>query len=274
MIVTDNSGLLTTPPRLQVRSRSFLGTAVITVALVVVFVLSWRGTGFSGSALVSGWHGMVDFLQQAWPPDLDWDEVVKPALDATKITLYTAFLGTALSIPFSLALAILGARTTTPNLVVYQSSRSVLSLLRAVPEVVFALIFVTAVGLGPFPGVLALLFHNVGVMGKLWSEAIETVDQGPVDALRVAGARREQVVAHAVMPAVAPQFLGLLLYRFDVNVRASLVLGLVGAGGIGFLINQSIKLFQFDRMLTQILIVLALVVIVDNISALLRKRLA
>jgi len=90
----------------------------------------------------------------------------------------------------------------------------------------------------------------------------------------VAGARRSQVVAHAIVPTVSPQFVGLLLYRFDVNVRASLVLGLVGAGGIGFLINQSIQLFQFDQMLTQILIVLALVIVVDNISAILRKRVA
>jgi len=262
------------PPRLRVRSRQFLGIALIGAGLTAVFVLAWRDTGMSGSALVSGWHGMVDFFQQAWPPDLDWDEVVKPALEASKITLYTAFLGTVLSIPWALLMAVLGARTTTPNLVVYHGTRSVLSFLRAVPEVVFALVFVTAVGLGPFPGVLALLFHNIGVMGKLWSEAIETVDEGPVEALRVAGASRGQVVAHAVMPAVAPQFVGLLLYRFDVNVRASLVLGLVGAGGIGFLINQSIKLFQFDKMLTQILIVLLLVVVVDNISALLRRRVA
>ena len=198
--------------------------------------------------------------------------MVRPALEASKLTLYIAFLGTVLSIPPALVLAVLGARTTTPNVVVYQVSRSLLSFLRGVPEVVFALVFVTAVGLGPFPGVLALLFHNVGVMGKLWSEAIETAEEGPVEALRVAGARRAQIVAHAVVPAVLPQFVGLLLYRFDVNVRASLVLGLVGAGGIGFLINQSIKLFQFDVMLTQILVVLALVVVVDNLSAVLRKR--
>jgi phosphonate transport system permease protein len=272
MTVVDQNARLVPPSRLRPWSRGFLVAAAIGVGLTVVFVLAWRGTGFSGTALVQGWHGMVDFVQQAWPPDFNWSEVVHPALDATKITLYTAFLGTVLSIPFALVVAVLGARTTTPSIVVYQSSRSILSFLRAVPEVVFALVLVTAVGLGPFPGVLALLFHNVGVMGKLWSEAIETVDEGPVDALRVAGASRGQVVAHAVMPAVAPQFVGLLLYRFDVNVRASLVLGLVGAGGIGFLINQSIKLFQFDVMLTQILIVLALVVIVDNISAFLRKR--
>jgi len=260
------------PPRLRIRSRDSVVTALIGAGLVAVFVLAWRGTGMSGSALVAGWHGIVDFFEQAWPPDLSWSQVVEPALQATKITLYTAFLGTVLSIPAALLMAVLGARTTTPNGIVYQGARSVLSLLRAIPEIVFALVFVTAVGLGPFPGVLALVFHNVGVMGKLWSEAIETVDDGPVDALRVAGARRPQVVAHAVMPAVAPQFVGLLLYRFDVNVRASLVLGLVGAGGIGFLINQSIKLFQFDVMLTQILIVLVLVVVVDNVSAVLRRR--
>ena len=97
-------------------------------------------------------------------------------------------------------------------------------------------------------------------MGKLWAESIEAIDYGPVDAMRVGGASRTQVVSHAVVPAVTPQFVGLLLYRFDVNVRSSLVLGLVGAGGIGFLINESIKLFRFDEMLTHILVVLVLVV--------------
>src|SRR5262245_32444279 len=274
MTTLQQSPRIPAPPRIELRSRGFVTTSIAVVLLAVVFVLAWRATDMSGSALVSGWRGMVDFFDQAWPPDLNWSEVVKPALEAAKITLYIAFLGTVISIPSALILAVLGARTTSPNIVVYQAARSLLSFLRAVPEVVFALVFVTAVGLGPFPGVLAIVFHNVGVMGKLWSEAIETADEGPVDALRIAGAKRTQVVAHAVVPAVAPQFVGLLLYRFDVNVRASLVLGLVGAGGIGFLINQSIKLFQFDVMLTQILVVLAMIVIVDNVSAVLRKRVA
>lgn len=126
------------------------------------------------------------------------------------MTLWTTLLGTTFSIPASLALAVLAARNTTPNAGVYQVARSILSFLRAVPDIVFALVFVTAVGL--------------------------------------------------------------LLYRFDVNVRSSLVLGLVGAGGIGFLINESIKLFRFDEMLTHILVVLALVLVVDNVSALVRKR--
>jgi phosphonate transport system permease protein len=262
------------PPRPALRSWRGLGIAATALALAAFFVLSWRNTGFSIGALVDGWNGMADFLGDAIPPDLDWDQVLHPSLDAALVTLYIAFLGTVLSIPFALTLAILGARTTAPSVAVYQASRSLLSFLRAVPEVVFALIFVTAVGLGPFPGVLALLFHNVGVMGKLWSEAIEEIDLGPVEALRTTGARGPQVVANAVVPAVTPQFIGLLLYRFDVNVRASLVLGLVGAGGIGFLINQSIKLFRFDEMLTHILVVLVLVVVVDNLSALIRRRIA
>jgi phosphonate transport system permease protein len=158
--------------------------------------------------------------------------------------------------------------------VVYQAARSLLSFLRAVPDVVFALVFVTAVGLGPFPGVLALVCHNTGVMGKLWAEAIEDADPGPAQALRTAGAGRVQVAAHALLPTVTPQLVGLLLYRFDVNVRSSLVLGLVGAGGIGFLINQSIKLFRFDQMLTHILVVLVLIVAVDQLSAAVRRRIA
>lgn len=189
------------------------------------------------------------------------------------VTLWIGLLGTTVSIPFALGLAVLGARNTTPNAIVYQVARSILSFFRAVPDVVFALIFVTAVGLGPFAGVLALICHNTGVMGKLWSEAME-IDQGPVDALRTNGAGRVQVVSHAVLPAVVPQFVGLMLYRFDVNVRSSLVLGLVGAGGVGFLINKSIKTFQFDEMLTYILIVLVLIVAVDLASAAIRRRLA
>jgi phosphonate transport system permease protein len=147
-----------------------------------------------------------------------------------------------------------------------------MSSLRAVPEVVYALVFVTAVGLGPFPGVLALVVHNAGVMGKLWSEAMEEVDPGPVDALRTSGASRGQLILHAVLPAVLPQSLGLLLYRLDVNVRASLVLGLVGAGGVGFLIDQSVNLFRFDQMVSYIALVLVMVIAVDQLSAAVRRR--
>ncbi|WP_214413599.1 phosphonate ABC transporter, permease protein PhnE [Sphaerisporangium fuscum] len=257
------------PPR---RPRPSPVTSAVVVALVAAHVLAWRGTDFSPAALVQGWRGMADFLGQALPPDLSWSRVLAPGIGATLVTLAIGLLGTTLSAPFALGLALLAARTTTPGRGVYQAARSVLSFLRAVPDVVFALVFVTAVGLGPFAGVLALIFHNTGVMGKLWADAMEEIDQGPGDALRTNGASRLQVAAHAVLPSVAPQLVGLLLYRFDVNVRSSLVLGLVGAGGIGFLVNQSIKLFRFDEMTTHLILVMVLVVAVDQLSALVRRR--
>jgi phosphonate transport system permease protein len=264
---------LAVPPR---RNRNVVwgvGLAV-TAAVVGVHIYAFMVTDFSAQALVTGWEGMVRFVGEATPPVTTWETVVKPGIEACGVTLAIGLLGTTLSIPFSLAFAVLGARTTSRNPVVYQVARAIMSFFRAVPDVVFALVFVTAVGLGPFAGVLALICHNTGVMGKLWSEAMEEVDQGPVEALRVAGASNAQTAAHVVLPSVVPQCVGLLLYRFDVNVRSSLVLGLVGAGGIGFLINQSIQLFRFDEMMTYILMVLVLVVVVDLVSVGVRRLLA
>lgn len=261
------------PPRPS-RGRRGLVTAALAAAVVVAHVVAIRQTEVSPAALVAGWDGMVRFLSSAFPPDLNWELVVRPGIEAAITTFWIGLLGTTLSIPLALLLTVLGARNTTPGVVVYQVARSVMSFLRAVPDIVFALIFVTAVGLGPFPGVLAILLHNAGVMGKLWSETLEEMDQGPVTALRTTGAGRVQVIAHAVLPSVVPQLVGLLLYRLDVNVRSSLVLGLVGAGGIGFLINKSIKLFQFDEMATYIVIVLVLIIAVDQVSGAVRRRLA
>lgn len=244
---------------------------IVAVLLLAAHVVAWSATEISVSALVEGAGGMADFLSEAVPPDFGSDVLAESA-SASVVTLWIGLLGTTLSIPGSLVLALLATRGTAPGWL-YQPARGLLSFLRAVPDVVFALIFVTAVGLGPFPGVLALLCHNIGVMGKLWAETLEDADPGPAQALRSAGAGRVQVAAHALLPVVTPQLVGLLLYRFDVNVRSSLVLGLVGAGGIGFLINQSIQLFQFDELLTHILVVLVLIVAVDQLSALARRLL-
>lgn len=259
------------PPR-----RKHLGVLglVILVLLVAVHVVAWRNTSISVSALVTGWHGLQNFFSTAIPPDISWNGVVGPGISAALVTFYMGLLGTTLSIPTAFVLALLASRATNRNAWIYQAARTLLSTLRAIPEVVFALVFVAAVGLGPFPGVLALIFNNTGVMGKLWAEAMEESDLGPRDALRVAGGSSVQVASNAVLPTALPQIIGLLLYRLDVNVRSSLVLGLVGAGGIGFLINQSIQLFRFDQMITQILIVLVLVVAVDQVSAFVRKRIA
>lgn len=256
------------PVRDAWRSRAVLGAALLVLAVALVY--SWIQTGISVDALIRGWHGMADFIRNAFPTDTG---VISDGIHACGTTLAIALLGTVLSIPTSLVLALLGSRTIVGSGAHYQAVRFVMSFLRAVPDIVFALVFVTAVGLGPFPGVLAIMCHNSGVMSKLWSEAMEQSDQGPVAALRTAGASRVQIALHAVLPAIVPQFVGLLLYRFDVNVQSSLVLGLVGAGGIGFLINQSISLFKFQEMMTYIIMVLILIVTVDVVSGVVRERL-
>ncbi|MCW3844848.1 phosphonate ABC transporter, permease protein PhnE [Micromonospora yasonensis] len=269
--VASEAPRLAVPPKPR-RPRAALLGWVAAGLVVGAHLMAWSATEISLGNLVAGWQGMARFLAEAIPPDLS-PQVLADSVAGALVTLWIGLLGTTLSIPASLALALLAARATTPAPGIYQAARGLLSFLRAVPDVVFALIFVTAVGLGPFPGVLALVCHNVGVMGKLWAETLEDADPAPAQALRSAGAGRLQVASHALLPSVTPQLIGLLLYRFDVNVRSSLVLGLVGAGGIGFLINQSIQLFQFDQMLTHILVVLVLIVVVDRVSAIVRRRL-
>jgi phosphonate transport system permease protein len=157
-------------------------------------------------------------------------------------------LGTTLSIPFALFLALLGARTTSKNVVVYQLARGLMSFFRSVPSFVWGLIYVTAVGLGAFPGVLAIITHNMGS----WA----------------------QTATHAVLPSVIPEFTSLFLYRVDVNVRDSLTLGVVGAGGIGFYLTQAIQEFQFNVMMTYVLMVMVMVTALDLLSAWLRRRIA
>jgi phosphonate transport system permease protein len=269
---------LPVPPRRRT-ARSLVTMAVVLAVVVGLHVVAVRETQFSPAELVSGWHGIWSFLfgdrrtAGAFPPDLHW-KIIGPALGQCVVTFSMGLLGTTLSIPFALFLALLGARTTSKNVVVYQLARGLMSFFRAVPSFIWGLIFVTAVGLGPFPGVLAIITHNMGVMGKLWSEAMEETDQGPVEALRSAGASSAQTAAHAVLPSVIPQFTSLFLYRVDVNVRDSLTLGVIGAGGIGFYITQAIQEFQFNVMMTYVLMVLVMVIALDLLSAWLRGRIA
>lgn len=269
---------LPVPPRPRRTRTLIVGTAVAAVVLALHGV-AVHETNFSITALAKGWHGIWSFLfgdattTGALPPDLSWS-TIGPALGQCLVTFSMGLLGTTLSIPIALGLALLGARTTSRNPLVYQLARGLMSFCRAVPSFIWGLVFVTAVGLGAFPGVLAILVHNMGVMGKLWSEAMEEVDRGPVEALRSSGASSAQTATHVVLPSVLPQFISLFLYRVDVNVRDSLTLGIVGAGGIGFYITQAIQEFQFNQMMTYVLMVLVMIVALDLLSAALRRRVA
>ena len=150
--------------------------------------------------------------------------------------------------------------------------RQILNAARCINEIIFALIFVAAVGLAPFAGVLALSLHGAGMLGKFFAEAVEEVDSGPVEALRATGASALQTVAFAVVPQALPAWIAATLYRFEVNLRASTILGMVGAGGIGFELYTSMKLFQYQDTAACVIVILALVMSADYLSSKLRAR--
>jgi phosphonate transport system permease protein len=145
--------------------------------------------------------------------------------------------------------------------------------LPALPDLVWALLFVTAVGLGPFPRALALSVHSIGMLGRLFAETIEHMDRAPIDALTLTGARRLQVFSHGIIPSILPALLGIALYRFDENLRSSLVLGFVGAGGIGFELLSAMSLFQYQLVSLLLIVTFVMVIVAERLSALLRARL-
>jgi phosphonate transport system permease protein len=166
------------------------------------------------------------------------------------------------------------ARNITPSRPAYELSRLIQAILRAIPELIMLLLFNVVLGFSPFASVLALTLHGIGVKGKLYAEAVEEMDTTAVDALRIAGATRLQVFLHAVLPGVRNTLTALTLYRLDGNFRSAVTLGAVGGGGIGFLIENELSVFQFKDVMTYLIILVVVVLLVERISTELRKRLA
>lgn len=221
--------------------------------------------------LITGVHGMADLIARAVPPDTSQ---IVPNLWAVLETIDLAVFGTVFGLLLACPLAVLAAANMTPSRSVYVLARGIIAVTRAVPDLVWALLFVTAVGLGPFPGALALAVHSVGMLGRLLAEVIEDIDMGPVEALRLTGAGPLQVLTHAVIPGVLPSLLGIGLYRFDENLRSSLVLGFVGAGGIGFALLTAMNLFQYQTASLLLIVTFLLVSLAERVSAYLRSKVA
>jgi phosphonate transport system permease protein len=220
--------------------------------------------------LASGVPAIWQLMTEMVPPDFArWQEWIVPLLD----TLGMSIVGTALAVLGSVPLAFLGAESTTPNKTVYNLARGVMNLLRSIPELIMGIVFVAAVGFGTLPGVLALGLHSIGMVGKFFAEAIEHVDQKPVEAARAAGASELQVIYHAVLPQVLPQMADVTVYRWEYNFRASTVLGMVGAGGIGFEIMSSLRILDYQQVFALLICTLLMVTIVDWLGAQLRRRL-
>lgn len=252
------------------RRASLRGAGVIA-AVAAVAIASLAVTGFfDARRFMESGPAIGQLASEMIPPDFSrWRSWIRPLFD----TLAMSIAGTALAVLISLPLALLAASNTSPHPLVYTSVRTLLAFFRSVPEIILGVLFVAAVGFGALPGVLALALHSVGMVGKFYSEAIEHVDPKPLEAARAAGATSMQVITHAVLPQVMPQLCDVTIYRWEYHFRASAVLGIVGAGGIGFELMAALRLLAYDQVSAILLSILACVVVVDSLGARLRKTL-
>jgi phosphonate transport system permease protein len=261
-------------PQLAERSwteafRSALGL-MLALALVAIVVQAAIVVRARPQDLITGAYVMADIIRRAMPPDFGKiDMVWWPALETIDLGIFGTLGGIIMALP----LAVLAAANLTPSRFLYYTARGVIGFARAVPDLVWALLFVTAVGLGPFPGALALSVHSIGMLGRLFAETIEHMDMAPIDALTLTGARRIQVFSHGVIPSILPSFVGIALYRLDKNIRSSLVLGFVNAGGIGFELLSAMSLFQYQLVSLLLIVTFVIVIAAQRLSALLRARL-
>ncbi len=250
------------------RRRTTLFATLLLAALATA--ASLRETGIDLSALVEGAGDVVSLVARMVPPRF---EDLPETIDLVLETFFMAFVGTVLALVLSLPLAFLAARTTTLNRLSFGAARGVIAACRAIPDLVFALIFVRALGLGILPGVLALGLHSIGMLGKLIADAVEEIDRGPMDAATSAGAGRAQVLGAAVVPQVVPTVISLFLYRLDINVRLSTVLGFVGAGGIGLQLRATLGNLRYQDALGTVAVIFVLIVLVEALSILVRRTL-
>ena len=254
-----------------VARRRALRRQVVVVGAILVALGTWaaNGTAFSLPKLIEGLPKFGELLSRMFPPDVSvLTKLVAPLIE----TLEMALLGTTLPIFFALPLAFLAAVNVSPHPALSTIVRVVIGGLRTVPELVWAMILVSAVGLGPFPGVLALTLHTIGGLGKFYYEAIEGSSPGLIEAMQATGAGRFQVFWFGVLPNVLPIMMSSTLLYWEYNNRASTVLGLVGAGGIGLALTHAIAAFRYPEAVTCLILIVLILVVIDRISAWLRSR--
>jgi len=259
--------------------------------LLAVLAWSYSGTEANFRELIGeeGRSQMWKFVSGLWPPETSL-KFLGGAARAAVQTLAISIMGTALSVIIASVLTAFasdnlmvrgvlferaGAGTAAGRLryTGYWAARTAMAVLRSVPEIVLAIIFIFAVGLGPFAGVLALGVHNGGVLGKLYSETLENVDPRPIEALQATGAGRFSIFLYGLLPQAFPQLLAYTLYRWEVNIRTATILGIIGGGGIGLKIHIALSLFLQDQLLVLIAVIFVLVTAVDFLSSYLRRRL-
>ncbi|WP_411374518.1 phosphonate ABC transporter, permease protein PhnE [Arthrobacter sp. MPF02] len=241
--------------------------AGIPLALIVL-VWSFRGAEFNFAKLGEGTVNMGEFLSRLFPPDFSKSGTIVALLVET---LQMAIVGTVLGAVLSLLVAFTAASNIAPRWL-YYPARWIMNVIRSVPDLVFALMFVSAVGLGPFAGILAMTLGSLGSIGKIFAEAMESVDRGPIVAMQAVGASKRQVIQYGILPQAAPLLVSYSLLLFEGNVRGATILGLVGAGGIGLELTTAMRMYDYGHLSAIIICIIVLVTVIDQGSALIRKK--
>ena len=255
-------------PALPPRPRNLFPVWLAAV-LAVLWLIVWD-LEISFETLAYGVADMGEYFSRYREPDFS---DLSRYLELMGVTLATALWGTAFALVVAFFMAPLAARNLAPHPLVYRAARELLNFMRAMPDLLLALIFVAALGLGPLPGALALGVHTAGFLGKFFAESLERVDQGVYEGVASTGANFPQLVMYAGWPSILREALGYVLYILDRNVRMASVLGLVGAGGIGLALHDTLRLFDYGQSAALILVILATILIIDYASAWLRGRL-
>jgi phosphonate transport system permease protein len=257
------------PPR---RFRRPSGAAFVLLVAVAALLIHGYGQGakVDPTTLADGAGRLQEFLADAFPPDFDR---LDPILRALLVTFEMALLGTIIGVIFSVPLAVAAARNTTPHRIVYGLARGFITLCRTIPDLVWGIIFVVAVGLGPQAGVLAIAVDVMGFCGRFFAESIEEVDPGLLESSRSTGAGQLAVIGGAVIPSCLPSFVATTMFALESSTRSSVVLGLVGAGGIGIELAVSMQLLRYDEAMTIILAIFLVVLLVERVSSSIRRRL-
>lgn len=244
----------------------------ISTSLVISILVLWSAFAIDidGDRLGDSADRIVKFVSRMLPPDFS---VMPDVLKGTAETLQIAILGTLGCIVMSAILGPLAASTVTPA-VVHRPVKFLLAIIRAVPMILVAMLMVAALGLGPLPGIVAIAIHATGMLAKFYAEAIEDVEESSVAALESTGATLLQRLRFSIWPQTAPVFVRDTLFRFELNLRESLILGIVGAGGIGFYIQTYVRSFQYQKAATSTLIIITLVLLVEIVNTQIRRRLS
>lgn len=246
-------------------------TPLILLALVVVVFWALRMTGFELSVIVSRFSKMLDLLKEIFQPDWSFfPKVVSPLLDTIKMSILGTVIGCAIALP----VAILASSNINRNVVIVSIFRFLLALVRTLPTLVIALVCALIFSLGTFSGTVAIAVFTFGVVSKMLYESIETIDMGPFEAMEALGSNKFQAFWSACVPQILPVYLSHCLYCFEMNIRASAILGYVGAGGLGITINERIGWRDYNSLGTVLLSLFVVVAFIEFFSAYLRKKLS